>query len=261
MVRVLLVDDDDHVRRSLRLLLRFEADLEVVEDTATAAAAIDAAARLQPDVVLLDLGLPDLAGRDLLTAIREASPSSRIVVFTGREPDDREFWSNHAAAYVMKGTESQHLLGVLRAEQLRHETSAAAPHSAAAPDDDAVVDEPSAHFEGTPASVPAARAFVRSHLHRWGLPSEDAALVVTELAANAALHAASDFRVRLSRTSSSVRIEVHDDSHLTPEPQPHSDTAEHGRGIVMVAVVADTWGIEPVPGNGKTIWAELPLTS
>jgi hypothetical protein len=54
-----------------------------------------------------------------------------------------------------------------------------------------------------------------------------------------------------------LRIEVADRNFGTPEPQPFSTTAETGRGIVMVSAVATSWGIDTVPGHGKTTWAEL----
>ena len=250
--RVLLVDDDAQVRRSLRLMLRFETELEVIGDTATAAEATRTAADLQPDIVLLDLGLPDLAGREVLTAIRAVAPRSRVVVFTGREPDDQQYWAQHTAAYVMKGSDVEELLDVLRSEAAR---GASVGRGTGA----RVLETVTAEFPGVLDSIPRARTFLREHLQRWQLPVDDAALVVTELAANAVRHAGTSFTLRLSRTPASVRIEVDDASELTPEPQPWSDTAESGRGMVLVSVLARSWGIEPLPSLGKTVWAEIDM--
>ncbi len=62
---------------------------DVVAEAADGRTAIEAAAKLQPDVVVLDLGLPDLAGRDVLTMLRVAAPDMRVVVFTGGDADRR----------------------------------------------------------------------------------------------------------------------------------------------------------------------------
>ena len=104
-----------------------------------------------------------------------------------------------------------------------------------------------------------ARRFVRETLDQWELLGmlDDALLVVSELAANAINHAGSDYRVRLSASSQSLRIEVRDGGTGTPEPQPQSMTNEHGRGLLMVAAIAASWGIERSEETHKLVWAEL----
>ena len=64
--------------------------------------AIELATRLRPDIVLLDLGLPDLAGRDVLTRVREVAPDAKVVVFTGADNEDRAYYEEHAAGYVLQ---------------------------------------------------------------------------------------------------------------------------------------------------------------
>ena len=107
----------------------------------------------------------------------------------------------------------------------------------------------------------SARRFVRKILTDWDLQPllDDAQLVVSELAANAITHAGSDYRVRLSSSSRTLRIEVRDGGRGTPEPQPQSMTNEHGRGLLMVASIAASWGIERSDGRRKLVWAELTL--
>jgi CheY-like chemotaxis protein len=240
-VRVLLVDDVDVVRSLVRIALRHHGGFEVVGEADSGLAAVERASSLQPDLVLLDLGLPDLAGRDVLTRLRSVAPAAKVVVFTGAEGHDQAFYEQHAAGYVQKDAELGYLVGLL----------ADLGRSA---DRDEV-----AEFEAEVSSVPLARDFVRTVLRAWSRDDllDDASLVVTELASNAVLHAGSSYRVRLRSSEGVLRIEVADGDRGTPEPQPFSPTAESGRGIVMVSAVAASWGIDTVPGLGKTTWAEL----
>jgi CheY-like chemotaxis protein/anti-sigma regulatory factor (Ser/Thr protein kinase) len=240
-VRVLLVDDVDDIRRLVRIALRYHGGFEVVGEADAGLQAVQLAAELQPDVVLLDLGLPDLAGRDVLTRLRSVAPGAKVVVFTGAEGQDRSFFEKHTAGYVHKSVELDYLVGLL------------ADVGRSTDRDEA------ADFDADVRSVPKAREFVRRVLQRWdrGTLADDASLVVTELASNAVLHAGSSYQVRLTASPGSLRIEVTDGDTGTPEPQPFSATAESGRGIVIVSAVAASWGIDAVPGRGKVTWAEL----
>jgi anti-sigma regulatory factor (Ser/Thr protein kinase) len=105
-----------------------------------------------------------------------------------------------------------------------------------------------------------ARRFVAETMAGWNLTSvlDDALLVASELATNAVTHADSACRIRLSLSDASVRIDVIDTGSGTPEPQPQSFTAEHGRGLRLIDAVTTAWGLEVIPGEGKVVWAELP---
>jgi len=80
--RVLLVDDHPLMRRGQADLIRREPDLEVCGEAGTAREALAAIARLQPDVVVLDLGLPDKAGLDLIRDIQALHPGLPMLVFS-----------------------------------------------------------------------------------------------------------------------------------------------------------------------------------
>lgn len=80
--RVLVVDDHPVVRDGVALLLRDEPDLLVVGSAESGQAAVAVAAALRPDVVLLDLRLPDLPAAEVTARVRRACPDARIVVFT-----------------------------------------------------------------------------------------------------------------------------------------------------------------------------------
>jgi DNA-binding NarL/FixJ family response regulator len=240
-IRVLLVDDVVEVRRLVRTSLRFRDGFEVVGEAADGAEAVRLAARLRPDVVVLDLGLPDIAGREVLTRVREQSPTSKVVIFSGLENVDESWIADHAAGYVLKDSDLSYLVDLL--ESVGRAT-----------DTEAVIDLPH-----DLSSVSAARQFVKRKLTEWGIdePLDDALLVVSELAANALTHAHSSYRVRLAASDLALRIEVDDGGAGTPEPQPLTDTEEHGRGLHLVGALAASWGMESAGSGGKRVWAEL----
>lgn len=244
-IRVLLVDDVVEVRRLVRTSLRFRGGFEVVGEASDGGEAVALAGRLRPDVVVLDLGLPDLAGREVLSRIREDAPSTKVVIFSGLETDDRSWFAQNAAGYVVKDADLGYLIELL--ESVARESPA-----------EAVLDLPH-----DLSSVATARRFVRERLVEWGYDDsiDDALLVVSELAANALTHAESSYRIRVATAGPALRIEVEDDGTGTPEPQPLTDTEEHGRGLHLVGALAASWGMEVGDGGGKRVWAELPIAA
>jgi DNA-binding NarL/FixJ family response regulator len=240
-IRVLLVDDVVEVRRLLRTALRLRGGFEVIGEASDGAEAVRLAEGLRPEVVVLDLGLPDIAGREVLSRIRDRSPVSKVVVFSGAETEDRAWIAHNADGYLLKDTELDHLLDLLESVGQREAAEA------------------SLDLPQELASAAAARRFVRKTVIDWNLQPllDDALLVASELATNAVTHASSACRIRLSLTETSLRIDVTDAGAGTPEPQPSSNTAEHGRGLHLIGALAKTWGLEFVPGQGKVVWAEL----
>jgi len=83
--KVLLVDDHDLIRRGLRHAFERDRQFEVVGEAATAAEAIRQAGALQPDVVIMDLRLPDGSGLEATRALRKTSTTMGIVVLTNQE--------------------------------------------------------------------------------------------------------------------------------------------------------------------------------
>ncbi len=82
-VRVLVADDSPGVRELLVLLLNMESTFTVVGEARDGLAAVELAERLQPDLVILDVSMPRLDGIEALPRVRDASPKSRCVIFSG----------------------------------------------------------------------------------------------------------------------------------------------------------------------------------
>ena len=243
--RVVLVDDVPEVRRLVRMKLRLRGGFEVVGEAGDGAEAVRLAAELQPDVVVLDLGLPDIAGREILRQVRAQSAATKIVVFSGAsDPADRTWIAARVEGYVLKDADLDHLVDLLASVGERTHL--------------AVRDLPQ-----DLRSVREARRFLRETLGTWELVElEDASqIVVSELVTNAITHADSACQLRLSRSGSTVRVEVVDGGAGTPDPKPPTASGEHGRGMHIVAALAVAWGTEQLEEGGKVVWAELPLSA
>ncbi|WP_327295943.1 ATP-binding protein [Streptomyces sp. NBC_01197] len=113
-----------------------------------------------------------------------------------------------------------------------------------------------------------ARLLTTAHLGHWGLPSESAAHIVAELAANAVTHGrvqGRDFQLGLAvHGRALLRIEVSDARGERLPPGPGAQVVpgghvEWGRGLLIVETLADRWGVTPGPVPRKTVWAELDL--
>jgi two-component system response regulator DevR len=108
-VRVLLVDDHEIVRVGLRTILASHPGIKVAGEAATARDAVAEAARLVPDVVLLDLRLPDGDGVEVCRTIRAANPGCRVVMLTAYADEEALVASVLAGAsgYLLKQTRGQ----------------------------------------------------------------------------------------------------------------------------------------------------------
>jgi two-component system response regulator NreC len=116
-IRILLVDDHQVVRSGLRMLLSNESDVEIVGDAGTAREALEAVKLLKPDVVLMDIGLPDMSGIDATRAIKRTNPEIAVVALTIHEDEEYFFKMLEAGAggYVPKRAAPEELLTAIRA--------------------------------------------------------------------------------------------------------------------------------------------------
>lgn len=111
---------------------------------------------------------------------------------------------------------------------------------------------------GEATSVAAARRFVADQLVGQCLPAlvDDVMLVVSELATNAVVHAASAFDVTVRSVGRRVIIEIRDDSQLGPV-RSNQPMGTHGRGIAIVIALSREWGVVLDTNGGKTVWASF----
>ncbi|QKG24020.1 response regulator transcription factor [Actinomadura verrucosospora] len=116
MIRVMLAEDQRMVRGALAALLSLEDDLEVVGEASGGAEAVAVAARTRPDVVLLDIEMPDRDGLDAAPEIRAAAPGCRIMILTtfGRPGYLRRAMEAGASAFLVKDGPAQELAAAIR---------------------------------------------------------------------------------------------------------------------------------------------------
>ena len=116
MIRVLIADDHAVVRRGLRTYLELQDDVEVVAEAGDGEAAVREAARHEPDIVLLDLAMPQLDGVAALRRLRAEVPEARVLVLTSFGEDDRLFAAlrGGASGFLLKDTEPADLVRAIR---------------------------------------------------------------------------------------------------------------------------------------------------
>jgi DNA-binding NarL/FixJ family response regulator len=114
-VRVLLVDDDDLMRAGLRSVLASDESIEVVGEASDGREAIGEIERLEPDVVLMDIRMPDLDGISATREVLASSPEVKVVVLTTFEEDDYIFdaLSAGASGFLLKRTKPEELIAAI----------------------------------------------------------------------------------------------------------------------------------------------------
>lgn len=115
-IRILLADDHAIVRAGLRLLLESQSDMEVVGEAADGRETIRRVRELRPDVVVMDITMPDLNGLEATRRIKEENPHAQILALTMHEDERYFFQMVHAGAsgYVVKGAPPTDLLAAIR---------------------------------------------------------------------------------------------------------------------------------------------------
>ena len=116
MTRVVIADDDDLMRAGLVELLSGEPDIEIAGQARTGREAIERARRLRPDVVLMDVRMPDLDGIAATAELATAEPDAKVVILTTFEQDDYIFGALRAGAsgFLLKRTRPEELIAAVR---------------------------------------------------------------------------------------------------------------------------------------------------
>ena len=114
--RLLVADDHELIRGALRAMLADEPDLEVVGEATNGREALDLCRRMDPDLVLMDVRMPEMDGLEATRAIREERPGTIVLVVTAFEDPDHllEAIKAGAAGYVLKHASAPDLLGAVR---------------------------------------------------------------------------------------------------------------------------------------------------
>jgi DNA-binding NarL/FixJ family response regulator len=248
VVRVLLVDDSADLRLVVRDALEAYGGFEIVGEAADGDRAIELAAELEPELVLLDLDMPGRGGLQALPDIRRAAPRSRVVVLTGLDAVDVRdtSLSGGAVGFLEKGIKARDLVGELL-------TIAGVVDTI-----EGVLAERTAHLAGREAAPGAARGLVEAVLRDRSSATtvEIVELLISEVVTNAVVHAGSDVNVAVRLTPATVRVEVTDGSVDAPEVHQSPAHVESGRGLALVQSLSSSWGFEPT-GSGKTVWFEV----
>lgn len=116
MIRILLADDHPVVRDGLAAMLATQPDFDVVGEAGTGEEALAEAARLRPDLVLMDLEMPRVDGIEAIRRLRAADPGVQVVVLTAFDTDDRIVRAIQAGAqgYLLKGAPRAEIFAAIR---------------------------------------------------------------------------------------------------------------------------------------------------
>lgn len=116
-IRVLVVDDHPVVRQGLQSMLDGESEISIIGMASGGEEGIQLAKKLNPDVVLLDLRMPDMSGVDVIVALRNARLDSRVLILTNYQLDEDIFKALEAGAlgYLLKSSSQEEVIEAIHA--------------------------------------------------------------------------------------------------------------------------------------------------
>jgi two-component system NarL family response regulator len=122
LIRILIADDHPVVREGLAAMITRQTDMTVVAEATHGQEAVERFHHQQPDVVLMDLRMPEMDGMEALVAIREQTPEARIIVLTTYDTDEDIYRALRAGAraYLLKDTPREALIETIRAVHAGH---------------------------------------------------------------------------------------------------------------------------------------------
>ena len=115
-IRVMIVDDHSMVRRGLATILRVKADLELVGEANNGREAVRMSSEVQPDVILMDLVMPEMGGAEATEIIREQCPDTQVIALTSFQEKElvREALQAGAISYLLKNVSADDLAAAIR---------------------------------------------------------------------------------------------------------------------------------------------------
>jgi DNA-binding NarL/FixJ family response regulator len=226
-----LVQTGDAHGASLREALSARPELEIVDEVPTTGEAVSAAQRWQPGVLVMDVGLQDVAGHRILRSIRQVAPETRLVLHARAARVDAPGVRRWIARLVDVVLDPAQATALATRLVLADETE----------------------------SVPIARTFLSDLLAQWELEPlvPPAELLVSELVANAVQHVPGACAVEVTYGTDVLRIAVADSGLGMPDLQVLGPTSEGGRGLHIVSAFSTAWGVDRMEDGGKQVWAEL----
>jgi DNA-binding NarL/FixJ family response regulator len=116
-LRILIADDHEAVREGVRVMLERVPGWEICGSATTGREAVNEATRLRPDIVILDMGMPDLTGVEAARKIKRLLPETELLIFTASESEEliREVFQAGAKSYILKADAAAHLIDAVRA--------------------------------------------------------------------------------------------------------------------------------------------------
>ncbi len=116
VIRILVADDHPIVRDGLVAILSTQADFDVIGEAATGLETVQQAEALKPDVILLDLEMPEIDGVEAIRRMRDTNPDIRVIVFTAFDTDERILNAVRAGArgYLLKGVPREEVFQAIR---------------------------------------------------------------------------------------------------------------------------------------------------
>lgn len=116
MIRILLADDHEMVRIGVSAYLQVQPDMEVVGEASNGREAVDLALRLRPDIILMDMVMPEMNGAEATAAIVREWPEAKIMVVTSFLDDDKVYPALEAGAssYILKTSKASRIAGAIR---------------------------------------------------------------------------------------------------------------------------------------------------
>ncbi len=252
-LRVLLVDDIADIRELLGGLFARRSDVQVVAEARDGQEAIDLAAALQPDIVVLDVAMPVLDGISALPRLVAAAPQARIVMLSALPAALRASMALAvgAMAYVEKTTAVATLVDDLLEGAKLLDVAVRR-----------LTEQVDQQLDADPRQVQRARHFVANTLDRWEQSplADTIVLLLSGLVTNAVVHAQSAPRVSVRLLADRVHVEVTDQDPDEARALALTSDGTSGRGLAIVESLSMGWGTALLPA-GKVVWFDVARES